>query len=136
MKHFTKEYWTNRDVNIYIGKLLRYGVILSCAVTLFGGIVYLIQHKGNLPDYKAIPSGIPFDGTADYLRELTGIFSAILQFDGAAIIQLGVIILIATPVLRVAFSVLAFFVEKDYLYVGITILVLAIIMANMALGIH
>lgn len=43
-----------------------------------------------------------------------------LNFDGAAIIQLGVIVLIATPVIRVAFSAISFLIERDYLYVFIT----------------
>ncbi|MFR9165762.1 MAG: DUF1634 domain-containing protein [Dysgonomonas sp.] len=137
MKHFfTKEYWAERDVELYIGKLLRYGVILSCAITLFGGAVYLYQRHGVLPDYSPIPSDQPFPGVAEYLRELNTIIPRLLDFDGAAIIQLGVIVLIATPIMRVAFSVFAFLVEKDYMYVVITLIVLAIILLNMIFGLH
>lgn len=133
---FSRQFWDEQDVEQYIGKLLRYGVILACSITTFGGIIYMIQSKGNMPDYKAIPSGETFPGVADYLREFSTILPEVLQFNGAAIIQLGVIVLIATPILRVAFSVVSFLIERDYLYVVITLIVLAIILANMVLGIH
>ena len=137
MKHvFSREYWDQRDVEQYIGKLLRYGVILSSIITVFGGIIYLFQHHAKTADYAPIPSGQPFPGVDEYLRELNTIISGVLSFDGAAIIQLGVIVLIATPIIRVAFSAISFLIEKDYLYVGITLLVLAIILANMILGLH
>lgn len=138
MRHiFTKEFWAERDMELFIGKLLRYGVMVSCGITLLGGVLYLIQHFGEESSkYKA--SDIPNEafGVDHYLRELSTIFPRMLQLDGAAIIQFGVCVLIATPVLRVAFSALAFLIEKDYLYVVITLIVLSIIMANMLLGLH
>lgn len=136
MKHlFSSEFWSERDVEQYIGKLLRYGVTLSCVITLFGGAIYLYKHKGVMPDYSPVAAGIPF-GVDSYLREFNTIFTAMLAFDGAAIIQFGVLVLIATPIIRVAFSALSFLIEKDYLYVVITLIVLAIILANMLLGLH
>lgn len=133
---FSKSFWAEKDVELYIGKLLRYGVILSCAITLFGGIVYLYQNHGVIPDYSPVPSDQVFYGVTDYLRELNTILPRILEFDGAAIIQLGVIVLIATPILRVAFSAIAFLIEKDYMYVVITLIVFAIIVLNMIFGLH
>lgn len=136
MKHiFSREFWGERDVEQYIGKLLRYGVMLSCAITIFGGIIYLYQHKGVMVDYSPVPTGMAF-GVDEYLRELNTIFPWMLDFDGAAIVQFGVLVLIATPIIRVAFSAFSFLIEKDYLYVVITLIVLAIILANMFLGLH
>lgn len=137
MKVFTKEFWAERDMELFIGKLLRFGVMLACGITLFGGIVYLIQNHGvSMDRYNPIPDGQHFPGVDSYLRELVTIMPRILQFDGAAIIQFGVCVLIATPILRVAVSVVAFLIEKDYMYVVITLIVLAIIIANMLLGLH
>ncbi len=137
MKHiFSKEYWDNRDVELYIGKLLRYGVMLSCGITLIGGIFYLFQHHGTQADYSPIPDDMPFPGVDHYLRELSTILPRVLDLDGAAIVQLGVCVLIATPIVRVAFSAIAFLIEKDYLYVVITLIVFSIIIANMLLGLH
>lgn len=133
---FSKDYWNEQDVEQYIGKLLRYGVILACTITTIGGIIYLMQSNGKMPDYSSIPSGEPFPGVQQYLREFNTIIPRILDFDGAAIIQLGVIVLIATPIIRVAFSAISFLIEKDYLYVVITLIVLCIIIANMFLGFH
>lgn len=135
-RFFTFAHWENKDVDLFIGKLLRYGVILSCIVTTIGGILYVTQHHGLIPDYSPTPFGEEFSGAAEYLRSFSSIFQGVITFDGAAIIQFGVIILIATPILRVAISVFAFLFEKDYLYVGITLIVLAIIVANMILGLH
>ncbi|MFT3993987.1 MAG: DUF1634 domain-containing protein [Dysgonomonas sp.] len=138
MKHiFTKEFWAERDMELFIGKLLRYGVMTSCAITLLGGIIYIIQHFGEgSAKYKATDLPNEMFGVDHYLRELSTIFPRMLQLDGAAIIQFGVCVLIATPVLRVAVSVFAFLLEKDYLYVVITLIVLSIILANMILGLH
>ena len=131
MKIFTSSFWAKRNVELYTGLLLRYGVILSCTVTFVGGVVYFIQHSVPLTDYSPVPQGETFSGVDVYLRSFSGILPRVLEFDGAAIIQLGVLLLIATPIFRVAFSVIAYLIEKDYLYVGITMVVLAIILSNM-----
>lgn len=137
MNIFSREFWAERDMELFIGKLLRYGVMLACGITLFGAIVYLYQNHGiSIEHYKPTPDDMPFPGTEYYLRELSTIIPRVLSFDGAAIIQLGVCVLIATPILRVAFSVIVFLIERDYMYVVITLIVLSIIIANMLLGLH
>ncbi|WP_255351438.1 DUF1634 domain-containing protein [Dysgonomonas sp. BGC7] len=134
---FSKEFWAERDMELLIGKLLRYGVMLACGITLLGGVIYLFQNHGvSMTHYKPTPDDMPFPGVEFYLREITTIIPRVLSFDGAAIIQLGVCVLIATPILRVAFSVIGFLIEKDYMYVVITLIVLCIIVANMLLGLH
>ena len=136
-KVFSNEFWEERDMELLIGKLLRYGVMLACGITVFGGLIYLFQNHGlPIEHYKPTPDDQPFPGVSQYLRELSTIIPRVLEFDGAAIIQLGVCVLIATPILRVAFSVIGFLIEKDYMYVAITIVVLLIIIANMVLGLH
>lgn len=126
MKHlFSSQYWAQRDVEKLIGQLLRTGVILASIVAFIGGFFYLHSYGKNIPEYHV------FNGAAEYLRHLPGIFQGISRMDGAAIIQLGVVILIATPILRVAFSILAFAIEKDYQYVFITLIVLAVILFSM-----
>lgn len=134
---FTKEFWSDKDMDLFIGKLLRYGVMLACGITLFGGVIYLFQNHGiSMDHYKPTPDGEPFPGVDRDLRELSTMIPRALTFDGAAIIQIGVCVLIATPIVRVAFSVIAFLIEKDYMYVTITLIVLFIIIANMLLGLH
>lgn len=120
-----KEFWAERDMEVFIGKLLRYGVIASCVITIFGGIIYIYQHQ-TLPD----------DQVDHYLRELTSIIPHMLAFKGDAIVQFGVCVLIATPIMRIVVSIFAFIIEKDYLYITITVIVLCIILANMIFGLH
>ena len=109
-----------------IGILLRLGVLLSGAVVLFGAVVYLIRNgSAALPDYKS------FHGETVQLSTVEGILSGCRQFRGRAIIQLGLLLLIATPVARVVFAVVAFALEKDKLYVVFTLIVLAILMFSL-----
>lgn len=118
---FSKDFWQERDVEIFIGKQLRWGVITSSIIALIGGIIYLFSHAGGVPEYHV------FHGAPQYVRHLPGIFNGVAHGDGMAIIQLGVAVLLATPITRIAFSVLAFAMEKDRMYVIITLIVLAVI---------
>lgn len=133
---FSAEFWQQRDMELFLGKFLRMGVTLSCAITLIGGILYLWQQGGIMPDYTPTSEILPFKGVEQNLRSFSGILQGILELNGASIIQFGVLVLIATPILRVAISAIAFLIEKDYMYVVITLIVLAIIIANMLLGLH
>jgi len=104
-----------------IGMLLKVGVYSSAAVILLGGILYLIRHGNETPNYST------FHGVPDRLNTLSGIFAGAIHGQSLAIMQFGILMLIATPVARVVFSVFAFLAERDYLYVAISALVLAIL---------
>jgi hypothetical protein len=79
-------------------------------------------------------------GSLDYLREpfylrhVKGVLSAAFSGDGRGIMQLGLFLLIATPVARVVFSLLAFAIQRDHLYVGITLVVLAVLTFSLTGG--
>jgi uncharacterized membrane protein len=107
-----------------IGTMLRAGVILAAAVVLLGGVLYLIRFGAVTPDYRI------FRGEASDLRSLRAILG-----DAAAhsrgLIQLGLLLLIATPIARVAFSVAAYLSERDWLYAAITLLVLGILVYSL-----
>lgn len=124
-----KKYWQDKDIEIALGNLLRWGVILSSVVVLIGGIIYLSHHGGTLPDYKT------FLGLLQPYHSLSTIFSGVKELKGEAIVQLGVILLIATPVARIVFSIIGFIREKDILYIFIALIVLGIIIASLALGV-
>lgn len=108
-----------------IGILLRVGMLLSAAVVLLGGILYLAQHGKAVPDYHV------FHGAPRHLSTLSGIVSGAVQGNDLAIIQFGLLLLIATPVARVAFAVGAFALEKDYLYVAISAIVLCVLLYSL-----
>ncbi len=109
------------DVESVMGKLLITGVIISGTLILIGGIYYLIQHGFSVPQFKT------FIGEPSNLRSVRQIFNGVIHLDSLSIIQLGLLLLIATPIARVMFAVIGFFMEKDALYVVISLIVLAII---------
>jgi uncharacterized membrane protein len=117
--------WTDLRMEIIIGALLRTGVILAAFVVLSGALVYLAHHGGEVVDYSA------FHGEPEALRSMSGIIQGALHGDGSALIQLGLLLLIATPVARVAFSAVGFAIERDSLYVGITLFVLAVLLYSL-----
>ena len=108
-----------------IGNLLRAGVILSAAVVLFGGCIYLTRHYFQHADYRQF-HGEPADYTS-----IRGILHSAYGLHGQGFIQLGLLLLIATPVARVAFSIWGFAAEKDRMYVTFTVIVLAILIFSL-----
>ncbi len=117
--------WTDRKVEDIIGNLLRTGVIISAGVVFAGAIVYLARHGSSPADYRI------FQGEPADLRHIKGIVSSAFSFSGRGIIQLGLLLLIATPIARVAFSIFAFAAERDRMYVGFASLVLAILLYSL-----
>lgn len=120
--------WTDQRVEGIIGNLLRAGVLLAAAVVLLGGTIFLVRHGSEVPHYRV------FQGEPSDLRMVSGILADARTFHGRNIIQLGLLLLIATPVVRVAFSVLAFALERDWLYVAVTLIVLGVLVFSLAGG--
>ncbi len=120
--------WTDDQVEQIVGTLLRSGVIIAALVVLGGGILYLTRYGAALPDYRF------FRGEPADLRSLSGIVSDALSFRFHGIIQLGLLLLIATPVARVAFSILAFALQRDRTYVMVTLIVFAVLMYSLIGG--
>ncbi len=124
-----KKGFQDQDVQLLIGNVLRWGVILAMSVVFIGGLVYIYRHGHETASYQK------FVGEPAFLKNIPGIFQGVLDFKGRAIIQTGILLLIATPVARVLLSIISFLREKDYLYVVITLIVLGIISASMLSGI-
>lgn len=120
--------WTDERVEQIVGIILRSGVIIAALVTMSGAILYLIKFGSAMPNY-AIFRGEPAD-----LRSVTGIIRDVLYLHSRGVIQLGLLLLIATPVVRVAFSVAAFALERDRTYVFVTLIVLGILIYSLAGG--
>lgn len=118
----------DKDMQAIIGWILRGGVAVSMILVFIGGVFFVYRHGHSVPDYKT------FKGVPVFIHSLGGILNGVITMKGQAIIQLGIILLIATPVLRVAFSAVGFLLEKDYLYTFITLIVLLIIVASMISG--
>ena len=117
--------WTDEQVEQIVGNLLRGGVILAAGVVLVGGVLYLIHYGANSPNYQV------FHGEPTDLRGLSGILTDAVSLHRRGLIQLGLLLLIATPILRVAFSVFAFAKQRDYTYVIVTLIVFGVLMYSL-----
>ncbi|MBI3990079.1 MAG: DUF1634 domain-containing protein [candidate division NC10 bacterium] len=120
--------WTDEQVEQIVGNLLRTGVIVAALVVLVGGVLYLVRHGATSPDYQV------FRGEPADLRSVSGIVTDALSLRSRGVIQLGLLLLIATPVARVAFSVFAFARQHDRPYVLVTLIVLALLISSLAGG--
>jgi uncharacterized membrane protein len=119
---FQPQPWRDRRIEIILGNLLRTGVLISAAVVLLGASIYLSRHAHEPADYRV------FRGEPSEYRTIRGVIQSVISGEGRGLIQLGLLLLIATPIARVAFSVAGFAIERDRLYVAFTLLVLAILL--------
>lgn len=113
--------WNDERMRQIMGTLLRAGVLISAFLVVLGGVLFFIQHPTESFNFTS------FKGEPDRLKHVGVIFSEAVELKSRAIIQLGLLLLIATPVARVMFSLIGFLIEKDWIYVAITFLVLAIL---------
>jgi uncharacterized membrane protein len=125
---YGKRGWNDRRLDQLIGAILRAGVVLSAAVVLVGAVIYLVRHGAASPAYHI------FRGEPSDLRSVSGIIARSLSGHGRGFIQLGILLLIATPVARVAFSVLGFALERDRKFVVLTLIVLGVLIYSLAGG--
>ncbi len=108
--------------------VLRSGVFLSAGLVLIGGIAYLVRYGGALPELAS------FHGEPEILHRVPGIVSSAGRLSPRGIIQFGLIVLIATPILRVIFSFFSFLQERDYLYTVLTLIVMVILFFSLFFG--
>jgi uncharacterized membrane protein len=108
-----------------LGNLLRAGVLLSAAIVLAGGCIYLSRHAHEAANYRV------FLGEPSDFRTIRGVIRSVMNGRGRGLIQLGLLVLIATPIARVALSVVGFAIERDRMYVGFTLIVLAILLYSL-----
>ncbi len=118
----------DRRLELILSRLLQAGVLVSAAVVLAGGLAYLVQHGGASPAFGV------FRGEPPELSHAGGIARGALALDPRAVIQLGLLLLIATPVARVLFSLVGFALQRDRLYTAATLIVLAILVYGLAGG--
>ncbi|MFP5275566.1 MAG: DUF1634 domain-containing protein [Acidobacteriota bacterium] len=114
----------NRLENV-IGNLLRTGVLIAAAVVFTGGVAYLFQHHHEYVHYQTFVAG------GDDMRTVPGIVQSAFHLNSAGIIQLGLLLLIATPVARVVMAIAGFALERDRLYVVVSTIVLAVLLFSL-----
>jgi uncharacterized membrane protein len=119
---------TDYAVEQFVGRLLQIGVALAAAVVAIGGVMLLLHHGGEVPNYRT------FAGEPEAIRTLYGIVRGVAAADSRSIIQFGLLLLIATPILRVAFTLVAFVLQRDRVYVFVTSIVLILLLYGLFYG--
>jgi uncharacterized membrane protein len=119
---------SEHELEMVIGRLLQIGVLIAGAVVLAGGLALLVQQGGSLANFSV------FAGEPATLSTLTGVVSGAWHLHPRQVVQFGLILLIATPVARVAFTLVAFWAQRDRFYVGVTALVLALLLYGLIWG--
>lgn len=115
-----------RTAELLIGRVLQAGVTLAALVMLAGGLLYLSHTAGVRPSNYS-----RFAGEPAQLTTPGGIVAGALSGDSLGVMMLGLLLLIATPVLRVLLSVGIFLMERDWIFVAITLFVLAVLLYSL-----
>jgi uncharacterized membrane protein len=119
---------TDRTIENAVSTILRLGVILSGSIVLVGGAFYLALHGMEPMDHQH------FIGQPAQDRLVGRIVQGALQLRPRSLIQFGILCLIATPIVRVGYSLVGFALERDRTYVFITAVVLAILLSSLLSG--
>jgi uncharacterized membrane protein len=120
-----RQRWDDHRIEVILGNLLRTGVLISAAIVLWGACIYLFRHAHEPADYRI------FRGEPSEFRTIPGVIRSVINGRGRGWIQLGLLLLIATPIARVAFSIVGFAMERDRMYVAFTLIVLAILLYSL-----
>jgi uncharacterized membrane protein len=121
-----------RKVELLISHLLRIGVVTSLVVVVFGLAISFLHHTDYIhsrTQFQQVTSP-----TYPSWHTLGDLASGLAHFRGEAIIIAGLLLLIATPVMRVAVSIVAFLVERDWVFALVTAFVLAMLILSFVLG--
>jgi uncharacterized membrane protein len=121
--------WSDERVEVVMGHLLRVGVIASAVMVLVGGLVFLTHDPG-----QTAPDLSQFHKEPEELRSPVSIVRESASFHSLGLMMLGLLLLIATPVARVVFSIVAFALQRDYLYVGFTLFVFLVLLYSLLSG--
>ena len=121
----THPHLDDHGIEVMIGDLLRAGVMIAATVVACGAVIYLSHYALQPANFRV------FRGEAAALRTLPAIGKGAMHLHGKSIIQLGLLLLIATPIARVMFAVVGFALERDHLYVVLTLIVLAVLLYSL-----
>jgi uncharacterized membrane protein len=116
---------TDHDLDLSVAAMLRFGVTLAALVVATGGVLSLRQPWSLAPDYTHFRAG------DESLRTISGIVRGVVHLAPQSIIQIGLVILIATPVARVVLCIIGFARQKNTLYVVVSSMVLAILVYSL-----
>ena len=114
--------WTDQRIERIVGNLLRAGVIVAAVIVVIGGIFYLVRYGSASPHYRV------FRGEPSNLRSVRDILNIAIFSHSRSLIQFGILLLMATPLARVALLVFAFARERDRTYTFVALIVLLLLL--------
>ena len=110
-----------RPVETAVSRILRAGVLAALVASIGGTLLHFLDHPADQVSFAA------FTGVDPALASPVGILRGAARADGLALMQLSVLILIATPVVRVLASLVTFAILRDRFFVLVTLLVLGML---------
>ena len=121
-----------RSVELLISNLLRTGVIVSLAIIVCGTVLSFVHH----PEYALSSAALQrlTQPGAAFPHTLRDVVAGVRGLRGQALVTVGLLLLIATPVVRVGVSILAFFYQRDRIFTLITTVVLCLLLLSFVLG--
>lgn len=148
----------NRNLEDTVGRILRLGVIVSFSLVVLGTVVWflsptdhptastlaiIMQHDApptntiappDQPTVAPAPQPAQVIEPAHFPNSITAILRDALTLRGPALVMLGILVLVSTPVIRVVASIILFAIQRDYVYTLTTTLVLILLAASLFLG--
>ncbi|NNN19905.1 MAG: DUF1634 domain-containing protein [Acidimicrobiaceae bacterium] len=122
-----------RRAELIISGVLRIGVLLSLSIVIIGVVVAFASKPGVYLHTNATNKSLLSRSSA-YPHSISTVFSGLAHLQGEAIIVFGLIILLATPMLRVLVSAFIFAFQRDRYFVPITVFVFLILVTSFLLG--
>lgn len=122
----------HHPIETVISTILRAGVLASMAIIIVGLVITFARHHDYFNSRPAL--GTLIDAQRDYTASFASVWAGVREMRGQSIVMLGVLVLIATPVIRVAASIFLFAALRDRLYVLITAVVLVLLVASFWIG--
>lgn len=119
---------TERELDLVVGRLLQIGVLLAAVVVCVGLPMYLATHANAVADFHV------FQRQPEQLRHVGSILAGALRLDAGSMVQLGVLLLVLTPVARVLFTFVAFALHRDRAFVLLSGIVLALLLFGLISG--
>ncbi len=116
---------TDQRLEQTLQTLVRWGTILAAILIVVGGARYLAAHGGETPHYGAF-EGEPLD-----LSSVRGVLADAVTLDARGLIQLGLLLLVATPLARVVAALVMFIRQRNKLYIAVSALVLGTLLYSL-----
>jgi uncharacterized membrane protein len=121
-------------VEVIIARLLRWGVLTSLVLMLAGTLISFLRSGRYGHTSDDVQRMISESG--NFPHNIRWLVEGLATFRGQQLIVLGLLLLILTPVLRVAVSIVAYLIERDFAFVLITSTVLALLILSFFVGGH